>query len=149
MEEQINIVDNIIQAISILNKTEEYLGSLGNRLSECDNLNNAFYHFIEMTPIEKVNLEKLYLIMQENLKARRQIKTDLSIRQCFNNNIAKLNNSDNREFLIAELKKTASLYSKKFQEYDSENLTPKIIESITKAEIKRGRGRPPKVKKES
>lgn len=80
MKEQINIVDNIIQAISILNKTEEYLGSLGNRLSECDNLNNAFYHFIEMTPIEKVNLEKLYLIMQENLKTRRQMIQELELK---------------------------------------------------------------------
>ena len=37
-EENINIIENIIQAVSILNKTDEYLESLVTRLSECDSL---------------------------------------------------------------------------------------------------------------
>ena len=144
-EENINIIDNIIQAVSLLNKTDEYLESLGNRLSECDNINNSFYHFIETTPIEKVNLKALYQSMQKNLIERRKIKGDLSIRQILNNNIAKLNNITNREFLISDLKKNSSKYNEKFAEYENENLSKETFESILIANTKR-RGRPKKVK---
>lgn len=144
--EQINIIENLVQAISILNKTDEYLESLGQRLSECDNLNNEFYHLIEMTSIEKVNLEKLYLIMQKNLKIRRKIKNDLNVRQCLNNNIARLNNIANREFLIAELKKVNNKYGQKFQEYNNEDLPSEVIKEIIETGIKKGRGRPKKMK---
>lgn len=58
--ENINIIENIIQAVSILNKTDEYLESLATRLSECDSLVSDYEHFIESTPINEVNLEKLY-----------------------------------------------------------------------------------------
>ena len=41
-----DILDNLIQAVSILNKTEEYLESLPNRLSECDSIISDYEHFI-------------------------------------------------------------------------------------------------------
>ncbi len=144
-EENINIIDNIIQAVSLLNKTDDYLESLGNRLSECEKMNNSFYHFIETTPIENVNLKALYQHMQSNLLERRKVKVDLTIRQTLNNNIAKLNNITNREFLISDLKKVKSKYNEKFAEYENENLSKEILESILIGKTKR-RGRPKKVK---
>ena len=71
MEGEINIIENLIQAVSILNKTDEYLDSLNDRLSEYDSLNSDFEHFIEFTPIEKVNLKELYTFMQQTYQKRR------------------------------------------------------------------------------
>ena len=59
MENSINIIDNLIEAISILNKTDEYLENLGDRLSECDQLKSDFEHIIE---IYKMSIYSFYLM---------------------------------------------------------------------------------------
>lgn len=83
--ENINIIENIIQAVSILNKTDEYLESLTTRLSECDSLISDYEHFIESTPLDEVNLEKLYQDMQSNFMKRRIIKNDMFIGNNYKN----------------------------------------------------------------
>lgn len=127
--ENINIIDNIIQAISILNKTDEYLESLTNRLSECDSLVSDYEHFIENTPIEEVNLEKLYQKMQENFIKRRTIKNDMAINDNYKNLTARLNNIANREFLIQNLK---NVQSKLGTKYHNRILKNEDIENLKK-----------------
>lgn len=142
-EESINIIDNIIQTISILNKTDEYLESLTNRLSECDSLVSDYEHFIENTPIEEVNLEKLYQKMQENFIKRRNIKNDMAINDNYKNLTARLNNIANREFLIQNLK---NVQSKLGTKYHNRILKNEDIGELKKIEETKKRGRPKKVK---
>lgn len=143
-EENINIIENIIQAVSILNKTDEYLESLVTRLSEYDSLISDYEHFIENTSIEEVNLKALYQDMQKNFMKRRIIKNNMAINSSYKNLVAKLNNSTNREFLIQSLKKTQA---KLGTEYHNRVLTQENIEKLKSIELpeKKKRGRPKKV----
>lgn len=142
-ENNVNILDNIIRAISILNKTDEYLESLTSRLSECDSLVSDYEHFIESTPIDEVDLKKLYQNMQENFIKRRNIKNDMAINNNYKNLTARLNNITNREFLIQSLKNTQSKLGTK---YHNRILKNEDIEELKKIEEKKKRGRPKKVK---
>lgn len=143
-EENINIIENIIQAVSILNKTDEYLESLVTRLSECDSLISDYEHFIENTSIEEVNLKALYQDMQKNFMKRRIIKNNMAINGSYKNLVAKLNNSTNREFLIQGLKNTQA---KLGTEYHNRVLTQEDIEKLKSIELpeKKKKGRPKKV----
>ena len=143
-EEKINIIDNLIQAISILNKTDEYLESLVSKLSECDSLISDYEHFIENTPIGEVNLEKLYSNMQNIFVRRRQIKNDMTINDNYKNLTMKLNNSSNRQFLIQNIK---NVQSKLGTKYHNRILTDSDIEKLKDFQIvqKKKRGRPRKI----
>ena len=143
MEEQINIIDNLIQAISILNKTDEYLESLVFRLSECDSLVSDYAHFIESTPIEEVNLEKLYISMQKNYQRRRIIKNDMILNENYKNLCSRLNNASNRQFLIQGMKNVKSKLGTK---YHNRILTSEDVEFLKMKAEKKRRGRPKKVK---
>lgn len=141
----INIIENIIQAVSILNKTDEYLESLTTRLSECDSLVSDYEHFIEGTPINEINLEKLYQDMQNNFMKRRVIKNNIAINDNYKNLTARLNNIANREFLIQSLK---NVQSKLGTKYHNRILTQEEIAKLKEIHIdeKKKRGRPKKVK---
>ena len=104
IKEEINIVDNIIQAVSILNKTEEYIEQLDDKLSEFDKLNSDFEHLIENEDINNINLKELYTKMQNLYLSRRKVKQDKSIGVYFKNNSLKLNIKTNRQMLVQGLK---------------------------------------------
>lgn len=139
--EQIDIIENLIQAISILNKTDEYLESLVNRLSECDSLISDYEHFIETTPIEEINLKKLYQDMQNNFIKRRQIKRDMTLNDNYRHLTTRLNNTTNREFLIQSMK---TVQSKLNTKYRNRILSDDDLKNLKTNEPKRGRGRPRK-----
>ncbi len=143
--ENISIIENIIQAVSILNKTDEYLESLTTRLSECDSLVSDYEHFIESTPINEVNLEKLYQDMQNNFMKRRVIKNNMAINDNYKNLTSRLNNIANREFLIQNLKNTQSKIGTK---YHNRILKQEDIEKLKDFQTveKKKRGRPKKLK---
>lgn len=138
-KKDIDVIENIIQAISILNGMDNYLESLPNELSYYDSINCDYIHFIENTPVEDVNLKKLYLDMQKNLQKRRCIKRNLAIKDNYNNVRGKLINESQREFIIPALKNAVERYN---HEYVNRILTDKNIEDL---KIKK-RGRPKKVK---
>ncbi len=136
-----DILDNLIQAVSILNKTEEYLESLPNRLSECDSIISDYEHFIENNEVSKVDLEKLYKDMKEVFNKRRQIKKDFVLRDTYKNQIAKLNNISNRQFFIQNMKTTQT---KLETTYKNRVLNEKDIEQLKIIETTKKRGRPRK-----
>lgn len=147
-EEKISIIDNVIQAISILNKLDEYVESLANRLSICDSLVSDFEHFIENTPIEEVNLEKLYQKMQDNFKERRIIKDDIIIKETYKSQTTRLNNPNNREFLIQNLKNTQLRIGLKYKNRiltEEEEKELKIKDNILSQNKRRGRPKKEKV----
>lgn len=142
MQEQIDVVNNLIQAISILNKTDEYLESLASKLSECDSLISDYEHFIEYTPIEDVDLKKLYSNMRDNFLKRRTIKNDMALRDNYKNLVSRLNNSINREFLIQSMKNAKEKLNTR---YRNRVLTDDLIkELMIDNTTQKRRGRPPK-----
>ena len=141
IKEEINILDNIIQAVSILNKTEDYIEQLDDKLSEFDKLNSDFEHLIENADINNLNLKELYTKMQNLYLNRRKVKQDKSIGVYFKNNSGKLNISSNREMLIQGLK---TIVGKINTTYTNRVLTDEDIKELTEP-VKRKPGRPKKV----
>lgn len=141
IKEEINIVDNIIQAVSILNKTEEYIEQLDDKLSEFDKLNSDFEHLIENADINNVNLKELYTKMQNLYLSRRKVKQDKSIGVYFTNNSLKLNIKTNRQMLVQGLK---TVTDKLNTTYTNRILTEEDIKELTEP-VKRKPGRPKKV----
>lgn len=142
MNEQIDILENIIQAVSILNNTETYLEGLTNRLSECDSLTSDYEHLIENTDLSTIDTAKLIADMKSVFEERRRDKKDMAIREYYKNNVSKLSNSGSREFLIQGIK---TLLPKLDTTYKNRVLTDKEVNSL-KVENKPKRGRKPKVK---
>lgn len=140
--ETINIIDSLIEAIKILNKTDAYLESLNDGLSECDSLISDYEHFIENMDIEKVDTKKLFEEMKMTFIKRRTIKDNITLRDNYKNLTGRLNNSTNREFLVQNLK---NVQSKLGTKYHNRILKQEDIENLKKKEIiKRGPGRPRK-----
>lgn len=142
--ETVDVVDNIIQAVSILNKTDDYLESLDNRLSECDSLISDYEHLIENSDLTQINMEKLLKNMQNIFSNRRIIKNNIALRDNYKNLTARLNNNANRQFLIQSMKTTKSKLGTK---YHNRILTNEDIQMIMQPdEPKKKRGRPKKEK---
>ena len=132
-----DIIENLVQAVSILNKTEEYLESLPDRLSECDSLISDYVHLIENNDTSEIDLKKLYNEMKNVLNKRRVVKNNLTLRDNYKNMVARLNNTTNREFFIQNMKNAQSKLGLK---YHNRILTEDEIEQL---KIKK-RGRPRK-----
>ena len=132
-----DIIENLVQAVSILNKTEEYLESLPDRLSECDSLISDYEHLIENNDTSEIDLKKLYNEMKNVLNKRRVVKNNLTLRDNYKNMVVRLNNTTNREFFIQNMKNAQSKLGLK---YHNRILTEDEIEQL---KIKK-RGRPRK-----
>lgn len=143
MTEEINIIESLIKAISILNDTDTYLESLDSQLSECDSLRSDFDHLIENGSLDDIDLKKLYLKMQENFNRRRKIKENIALRDNYKNLTSRLNNSTNRGMLLQNMK---NCQAKLGQKYHNRVLTTEDIDMLKVSQAKRGRGRPKKVK---
>lgn len=131
-----DIIENLVQAVSILNKTEEYLESLPDRLSECDSLISDYEHLIENNDTSEIDLKKLYNEMKIVLNKRRVVKNNLTLRDNYKNMVARLNNTTNREFFIQNMKNAQSKLGLK---YHNRILTEDEIEQLKTK--KRGRPR--------
>lgn len=141
MKTDIDVIDNIVQAISILNKTDEYLEGLACKLSECDQMKSDFEHILENNKCENINLQLFFNEFQKCLLKRRKVKKDLSLSVYYKNNIAKLQEKDNREFLTQGLKNVDNKTNS--NDYQNRILTDDILENLKNKE-KPKRGRPKK-----
>lgn len=104
MEKTVDVIENLVQAISVLNKTEEYFQSLDGELSKCDSSLANYEHFIEFKNINEVNLKELFTQMQEIYNKRRVVKNDITLRATFELHRSKLNNIANREMFVQFMK---------------------------------------------
>lgn len=140
--ETIDVIDNLIQAVSILNNTDKYLESLDNKLSEYDSVISDYEHFIESMECCEVDLNKLFLSMKDTFNKRRIVKNNIVLRENYKNLVGRLNNSGNREIMIQSMKNVQSKIGKK---YHNRILTNADIEELQKIEPpKKKRGRPKK-----
>lgn len=140
MEGETNVIENLIHAVSILNKTDEYLENLPNELSECDSLRSDYEHLIENSDLNDIDVNKLFNKFKECLKKRRRVKQDYQIGQHIKSNIDKIKQKENRGILISGVK---AYVEKMPQDYTNNILTNEQVDNLKK--IKRGRGRPKKI----
>lgn len=137
--ENINVLENIIQAISILNNTDKYLEGLNDSLSKCDSIISDYEHFIENSNIAEIDTVKLFKDMQNVFIKRRTIKKDIALKDNYYNLSNRLNNTTNREFLIHNLKTTSEKLETKYKNRVLSEEELNLLTTISKAPAKRGR----------
>lgn len=100
------MLKDIIKALLKLNEIDEYIDSLGEKLSSYDSSLSDLYHVLENNNLNIVQSYKFVKEMQKVCIERRIVKNDLAISSTYKNHINKLQNKDNRNMLITELNKT-------------------------------------------
>lgn len=100
-----DVVDEITDAINILNKVDDYGESLTSRLSELDSKEQDILHYIESNKINILWCYNIIKKIKEIRIARRKVKNDMDILSKYESNKTKLLTNNNRQFLVTELHK--------------------------------------------
>lgn len=137
------VVERLYSVVNQLDEIDKILDNLNSDLSECDSLISDYEHFIENGKLDEIDLNILFNNMQDVLLKRRQIKQNMTIRDCFKRESNKLSHSEQRQFLLSSIGKTVKSLD---TEYKNRILTDEDIASlkITNKPAKRRRGRPKK-----
>jgi hypothetical protein len=108
-------IEEVINAIDILNKFEDRKNILISNLSDLDLEEQDLLHYIETEKFNAVEGYKLSKKIKEIRLERRKVKNELSLVNLFQQNANKLINVDNRRFLMTTLgKENKKLISAKY-----------------------------------
>lgn len=114
-----NVLDNIKEAIRLLEENAEAAAELNAQYSLCDRKIDYWEHLIEL---EKIPVTEAYKIIKEIKKQRnirRECKNALELLRVFELNEGKMCNANNRKILLAELCKTANKQANAKYKYDA------------------------------
>lgn len=102
-----DIVEEITNAIKILDEVESYTESLCEALSNQDQKTSDLLHYIENNNINAAQSCHLIKEIKKVRMERRKIKNDMEIARAFKDNIGKLINTENRKMILSKLHKTS------------------------------------------
>lgn len=103
------VLENIKKAIECLKENEDYYQELngeGGLISVADSKIDYWLHYIEFNNVDAKKICKIHKEIKKLRTERRKYKNDAELIKVFKNNEQKLVNSQNREFLLAEVCKT-------------------------------------------
>ena len=110
----VDIVANITEACRLLDEVEEFVKDLDDKHSMCDLRLSDMYHLIENNEVTEWSKGELRNVVEE-IKAicevRRRVKVDIGLRKIYQDNIAKLNRTENRAILLEKLNHGARSYN--------------------------------------
>lgn len=150
----VDIVANITEACRLLDEVEEFVKDLDDKHSMCDLRLSDMYHLIENNEVTEWSKGELRNVVEE-IKAicevRRRVKVDIGLRKIYQDNIAKLNRTENRAILLEKLNHGARSYNNdySYRVYKEEELNrlvapkeepefdtePKIIEPFVESDL--------------
>ena len=108
-------IEEVINAIDILNKFEDRKSILISNLSDLDLEEQDLLHYIETEKFNAVEGYKLSKKIKEIRLERRKVKNELALINIFQQNSNKLINLENRRFLITTLgKESKKLINSKY-----------------------------------
>jgi len=111
----VNIVEELTNAIKILDKVEEYTDGLCEALSNEDQRISDLLHYIENNNINAAQSCHLIKEIKKVRIERRKIKNDMELARAYKDNINKLMNTDNRKMILAKLNKTSKQLETEYQ----------------------------------
>lgn len=119
-----NIVNDVKQAVDILNNIDTYADGLNSQLSECDTKLCDLRHILEEEKLSASQCCNFVKEMKKICLERRKVKQDMELSRLFQLQSMKLNNLPNRKILLGELgKKQHHLETKyKYRIYTEEDL---------------------------
>ena len=100
-----NVIEELKEAVSIINKVDEYKDSLVDRLSEQDKKLSDLLHYIENNKLSTAQCYRIVKEIKKQREIRRKVKNDMNILSTYDKHINKLLNKNNRSMLLAELYK--------------------------------------------
>ena len=120
-----NIVEELTNAIKILDDVEAYTNSLCEALSNDDQKTSDLLHFIENNNINAAQSCHLIKEIKKVRLERRKIKNDMELARAYKDNVNKLINADNRKMILAKLHKTSKQLESEYQNrvYSNTELT--------------------------
>ena len=100
-----NLVNSIQIVINELALVEEQYSSIPKMQSEIDSKLSDVLHYIENNKLNAVQCCRAVKLIQQLRKERRDINNTWELLRIYKNHELKLNNADNRQLLLAEIKK--------------------------------------------
>lgn len=99
------LVNTIEKAINELAKVDELYNSIPKMQSDVDSKLSDIYHLLENNKLSAPQCCRIIKLIQQLRKERRDINNTWELLRIYKNNSLKLNNSENRELLLSEIKK--------------------------------------------
>ena len=118
-----DVIQEITDIVDRLNKVDEYIDGLSDKLSEIDGKEQDLLHYLEDNKINILWCYRYVKEMKKNRLDRRKIKNDMEISSKYIDNKNKLSSKENRQFILTELhkrEKTLNLPYKNRQYTDEE-----------------------------
>ena len=98
-----NIVEEIKEIVSKLNKIDNYNTTLPQKLSVLDEKEQDLLHYIENNKIGTFASYRIIKELKQNRLERRKIKQDIELAKTFDENKNKLPSKNNRQSLIQSI----------------------------------------------
>lgn len=114
-----SVLENIKQALNLLQENEEHHSKLLDTLSEADKKTDYWLHYIEFNNIPVTLSYKIIKEIKQLREKRRIVKNELEIMKVFRDNEQKLVNSKNREILLNSICKTDNKQQNAKYNYDA------------------------------
>ena len=99
------IIEEITEAIDILNRVDEYGSTLVERLSVLDSKEQDLLHYIENNKIGIFWCYRMIKEIKSVREERRKVKNDMELMTRFNDVKSKISSKENRQFILTELHK--------------------------------------------
>ena len=99
------IIEEVTEAIDILNKVDEYGSNLVERLSILDSKEQDLLHYIENNKIGIFWCYRMIKEIKSVREERRKVKNDMELMTRFNEVKSKISSKENRQFILTELHK--------------------------------------------
>ena len=114
-----NVLDNIKQAIDLLEQNEEYYDGLHDLLSKLDRKIDYWMHYIEFNNIKVTETYKIIKEIKKLREERRILKNDIELIKVYKENESKMQNNSHRKILLTQLCKVDSKQKSAKYNYDA------------------------------
>ena len=114
-----SVLENIKQALNLLQENEDNYNELNESLSETDKKTDYWLHYIEFNNVPVTQTYKIIKEIKSLREKRRIIKNDLELLKVFKDNEQKMVNSKNREILLNSICKTDNKQQNAKYNYDA------------------------------
>lgn len=114
-----SVLENIKQALQLLQENEEHYSNLVDALSETDRKTDFWLHYIELKNVPVTQNYKIIKELKRLREKRRSIKNDLELMKVFKDNEQKMVNAKNRQILLTTICKTDNKQQNAKYNYDA------------------------------
>lgn len=123
-----SVLNNLKQAIELLQQNEDNYSELFNQQSETDRKIDFWLHYIELNNVPVTQSYKIIKEIKRLREKRRTIKNELELMKVFKDNEQKMVNAKNRQVLLNNVCKTDNKQQNAKYSYDA--YTEEEIEEI-------------------